>query len=206
MPYSSDDESNFSDNEVTPQVNKLSDSEDSVDNSEVKENSKDDYLSMLEEHSILMKSLTDLNEKFVEDEKNFEKQRKEYLSERKRISKELDSHFKKMTKTIVTKISKASKTKRKGNKNGGFNKPQPVPKVLKKFLEIDDDELPRPKVASLLHAKFKDLGFKDGKVTKITEKKVAKQLGVKKDYEITFSSFQKFLAKFYNDEKDSSNA
>ena len=204
MSYSSDEDSNFSDVDTTPEVNKLSDSEESASNSE--EKPKDDYLNMLEEHSILMKSLTELNENFLEEEKTFEKQKKEYFSERKRLSKEIDSHFKKMSKTIVTKVSKASKTKRKGNKNGGFNKPQPVPKVLKKFLEIDEDELPRPKVASLLHSKFKELGFKDGKVTKITDKKVAKQLGVKKDHEITFSSFQKFLAKFYNDEKESLNA
>ena len=96
MPYSSDDDSNFSDGEVTPQVNKLSDTEDSVVNSE--EKPKDDYLNMLEEHSILMKSLTELNEKFLEEEKTFEKIKKEYFSERKRLTKEMDNHFKKMSK------------------------------------------------------------------------------------------------------------
>lgn len=206
MPYSSDENSDYSDDEThsPTTVNNLSESE---ENTEVKtsKSTKVDYLKLFEEHSILMDKLGELYTNFMEKEKDFEKVRKEYYSERKRLTKECEAHYKKMSKKVVSKLSKGKKgSKSSATKSGGFTKPQPVPKKLKKFLEIDEDELPRPEVSKRLHAKFKDLGFKDGadkKVTVISDKKVAKQLGVEHNFEITFATFQTFLAKFYNDEK-----
>lgn len=211
MPYSSDDDSNFSDTNSGTEVNHLSDSEDNTKGkkstkcSNVKKNITK-FVELFDDHATLLEKLIELTNDFTEKEKDFEKIRKDYNTERKKVLKELESHYKKMSKQTLSKLGKKQS---KGGGSGGFNKPTPVPKVLKNFLEIDEDELPRPKVASLLHQKFKDLGYKDNddkKLTIIKDKKVAKLLGVEKNFEITFASFQKFLAKFYNAEKESSNA
>ena len=157
----------------------------------------------------MITNLTELHTDFMEKEREFEKVRKDYYSERKRLTKECELQYKKMSKQVVSKLSKGKKKSSTGNK-GGFTKLQPVPKKLKKFLDIEEDELTRPEVSKRLHQKFKDLGFKnneDKKITVIKDKKIAKQLGVEKDFEITFATFQTFLAKFYNEEKvNSANA
>ena len=92
---------------------------------------------------------------------------------------------------------RSEKPKRKGNVNGGFNKEQPVPEVLRKFLNLADDAaLPRPKVVAALHNKFKELQLKDKQMTKI-DTKTATKLGLDGPVDIPFGKFQTWLAAFY---------
>ena len=207
MPVYSDEESNseYSDNEQTPTTQPLSESEDSVqENSEKQKKKVMTSVELLEEFVNVQSKIHTLTTDYNEKEKAFDKVHKEFLSERKRLEKELDSYTKKLSKTVVSETSKKKK-KRTGNSTGGFNKVAPVPKVLRKYLELDDTELSRSAVNKLLHAKFKADGFKDGKTTTISSKKTAKLLGVEKDYVIEFSAFSKFLAGFYNAEKESAS-
>jgi hypothetical protein len=92
---------------------------------------------------------------------------------------------------------RSERPKRKGNVNGGFNKEQPVPEVLRNFLNLPDDTaLPRPKVVAALHNKFKDLKLKDKQMTKI-DASTAKKLGLDGPVDIPFGKFQTWLAAFY---------
>ena len=92
---------------------------------------------------------------------------------------------------------RSEKPKRKGNVNGGFNKEQPVPEVLRKFLNLADDvAMPRPKVVAALHNKFKELQLKDKQMTKI-DMKTATKLGLDAPVDIPFGKFQTWLASFY---------
>lgn len=203
MPVYSDDESNSdsSDNEQ-PTTQHLSESEDSVQESSEKIKKKAmTSVELLEEFSNVQTKIHTLTTEHNEKEKAFDKENKEYLASRKRLEKELESFTKKLLKTVVSETSKKKK-KRTGNSTGGFNKVAPVPKTLRKYLELDETELSRSAVNKLLHAKFKADGFKDGKTTTISSKKTAKLLGVEKDYVIEFSAFSRFLAVFYNAEKE----
>ena len=98
---------------------------------------------------------------------------------------------------------RSEKPKRKGNVNGGFNKEQPVPEVLRKFLNLADDAaMARPKVVAALHNKFKELQLKDKQMTKI-DSKTANKLGLDGPVDIPFGKFQTWLASFYP--KDETN-
>ena len=94
---------------------------------------------------------------------------------------------------------KKEKPKRKGNKEGGFNKETPVPPKLIKYLGLEEGtELSRPKVMSLLNDKFKQDGLKKGQITTL-DKNTAKSLGKDENREIKFTGFQSFLKEFYDE-------
>ena len=98
-------------------------------------------------------------------------------------------------------VKKAANTrpKRKGNSEGGFNKPVPVPLVLSKFLELEDGILmSRPKLMSAMTNAFKEAGLKEGQMTTL-DAKTAKALGKEKGREIPFGKFQTFLAEFFTE-------
>jgi hypothetical protein len=159
----------------------------------------DEYLSM-------RTNLEEVDSKFNDKIKQFDKDEKEYLTERKKLQKELDILLKKFDKIYTKESSKATKKRKTGNSGkGGFNKLVLVPKKLRAFLELADDTLmARPAVTHLLNDKFKLLKFRspeNGKVIKISDKKSAKILGCEYNHEIQFNEFQGFIAKFYNDEK-----
>jgi hypothetical protein len=91
------------------------------------------------------------------------------------------------------------KPKRKGNKDGGFNKEQPVPPVLIKFLGLEDGvKMARPKIMSLLNDSFKSKGIKQGQTTTL-DPATAKALGKEKGRVIEFTAFQSFLKEFYQE-------
>ena len=91
------------------------------------------------------------------------------------------------------------KPKRKGNKDGGFNKEQPVPPVLIKFLGLEDGvKMARPKIMSLLNDSFKSKGIKQGQTTTL-DPVTAKALGKEKGRVIEFTAFQSFLKEFYQE-------
>lgn len=204
MPVYSEDETNSecSDTEHT-NTHVLSESDEAPEQIEKPKKKVMTSVELLEEFSSVFTKLQSLNSDFYEKDKAFDKERKEYQTERKRLEKEQESLSKKLGKTVVSETTK--KKKRTGNSTGGFNKVAPVPKVLRKYLDLDDTELSRSAVNKLLHAKFKAEGFKAGKTTTISSKKAAKVLGVSKDHVIEFSEFSKFLAGFYNAEKESAN-
>jgi hypothetical protein len=104
-------------------------------------------------------------------------------------------------KTYSEDVKKAANTrpKRKGNSEGGFNKPVPVPLILTKFLGLDDGTLmSRPKLMSAMTNAFKDAGLKNGQLTTL-DAKTAKALGKEKGREIPFGKFQTFLAEFFSE-------
>ena len=147
--------------------------------------------------------LTSETSEFSEKEKSFEKVRKAFQNERKTLTRDIEATMKRLQKSIVTDSNRKSK-KGSRKKSSGF-KAVPVPKTLRKYLEIEETELTRPEVTKRLHAKFKAEGFKDGKTTTISSKKAAKTLGCKHNEVIEFSQFMTFVSKFYNQEKASAS-
>lgn len=131
-----------------------------------------------------------------------EKTLKSKEKERNEHERQLNSALKLLTKTHSDEVTKALKErpKRKGNVNGGFNKEQPVPEVLRSFLGLAEGAaMARPKVMSALNNKFTELKLKDGQNTTL-DKATAKSLGLGKAGEgkvIKFTEFQTFLASFY---------
>lgn len=131
-----------------------------------------------------------------------EKTLKSKEKERNEHERQLNSALKLLSKTHSDEVTKALKErpKRKGNVNGGFNKEQPVPEVLRSFLGLAEGAaMARPKVMSALNNKFTELKLKDGQNTTL-DKATAKALGLGKSGEgkvIKFTEFQTFLASFY---------
>jgi DNA repair exonuclease SbcCD ATPase subunit len=131
-----------------------------------------------------------------------EKTLKTKEKERNEHERQLNSALKLLSKTHSDEVTKALKErpKRKGNVNGGFNKEQPVPEVLRGFLGLAEGAtMARPKVMSALNNKFTELKLKDGQNTTL-DKATAKALGLGKAGEgkvIKFTEFQTFLASFY---------
>jgi len=102
-------------------------------------------------------------------------------------------------KDDAVKTAAKSKPKRKGNKEGGFNKPVTVPLILSKYLGMEDGILmSRPKLMSALTDAFKEAGLKNGQLTTL-DAKTAKALNKEKGREIPFGKFQTFLAEFFNE-------
>jgi len=132
----------------------------------------------------------ELQETIHKNEKNrneLERQRNRLYSA---LSKSHDDEIKRVGKL---------KPKRKGNKDGGFNKETPVPPKLIKYLGLEEGiELSRPKVMSLLNDKFKTDGLKNGQIT-ILDKNTAKSLEKEENREIKFTGFQSFLKEFYDE-------
>ena len=131
-----------------------------------------------------------------------EKQLKTKEKIRNDYERQCNAIVKVLSKTHNDEVNKAikSKPKRKGNVNGGFNREQPVPEILAKFLGLDDGaSMARPKVMSALNNKFTELKLKDGQNTTL-DKTTAKALGLGKEGEgkvIKFTEFQSFLKTFY---------
>jgi hypothetical protein len=131
-----------------------------------------------------------------------EKQLKTKEKVRNDYERQCNAIVKVLSKTHNDEVNKAikAKPKRKGNVNGGFNREQPVPEVLAKFLGLDDGaSMARPKVMSALNNKFTELKLKEGQNTTL-DKATAKALGLGKEGEgkvIKFTEFQSFLKTFY---------
>ena len=127
---------------------------------------------------------------FIKMKKNrneLERQRNRLYSA---LSKSHDDEIKRVVK---------QKPKRKGNKEGGFNKESPVPSKLVKYLGLEEGiELSRPKVMSLLNDKFKTEGLKQGQITTL-DKNASNLLDKDENHEIKFTGFQSFLKEFYDE-------
>lgn len=148
------------------------------------------------------------NIKDIEKEiKELEKQTEIKEKMRRDYERQVTSISKILLKTHNDEVTKAlkSKPKRKGNVNGGFNKENPVPEVLREFLGLAEGTcMARPKVMSALNNKFSELKLKNGQTTTL-DRTTAKALGLGKEgdgKEIKFTEFQSFLASFYPKKED----
>jgi hypothetical protein len=197
--------------DVEPQVEAAADSEDDsedesedeadADDSKGKKKEKkqkesfEDLTKRIDTHRTEMKTIDKEISELEKTLKTKEKERNEH-------ERQLNSAIKLLSKTHSDEVTKALKErpKRKGNVNGGFNKEQPVPEVLRSFLGLADGAaMARPKVMSALNNKFTELKLKDGQNTTL-DKATAKALGLGKTGEgkvIKFTEFQTFLASFY---------
>ena len=196
---SNDSDSNDSDNSSEESDSNTSDDEDNV---KIVNISKDKKLKKtwqeiiiewerlsleIKENECKHKELLEILYKNEKVRNDFERQRNRLYSV---LSKSHDDEIKRVKK---------EKPKRKGNKNGGFNKESPVPPKLVKYLGLEEGiELSRPKVMSLLNDKFKTEGLKQGKITTL-DKNTSKLLEKDENREIKFTGFQSFLKEFYDE-------
>jgi hypothetical protein len=153
-------------------------------------------------------NLIQLNEllvtiKTLDDEIDLiDKEYKLKIKKKNQILKQFISRFKNIQKMYTDDVATALKTKpKRKSSNNGFIKPNPVPEILRKFLNLTDDVLlPRPTVSRLLNAKFNELGLKKGQNTQLSEE-VCNILKLNYDdyneVDIKLTSFQTFLATFY---------
>ena len=103
------------------------------------------------------------------------------------------------THEAAVKQALKEKPKRQGNKDGGFNKEQPVPPKLIKLLKLEEGvKMSRPKIMSLVNDEFKLRNLKQGQTTKLDEA-TAKALGKKEGRVIEFTEFQSFLKELYQE-------
>ncbi len=146
---------------------------------------------------------------FIEKEKAFEKEQKEYQSARKKSMRELSAVIKRFEKIFKHDISKKKPRKTENAGKGGFNKQVEVPELLRVFIGINKGELmSRPQVTKLLNQKFTELNLmktkkdeESGKETKviILDKATAKKLKRKEGDEIRNRDIQTFIAHFYKE-------
>mgnify|MGYP000215068224 FL=1 len=159
---------------------------------------KESFEELTKKLEALRSDIKDVNKEISD----LEKQLKSREKVRNDYERQCNAIVKVLSKTHNDEVNKAikSKPKRKGNVNGGFNKEQPVPEVLAKFLGLEDGaSMARPKVMSALNNKFTELKLKDGQNTTL-DKATAKALGLGKEGDgkvIKFTEFQSFLKTFY---------
>jgi len=145
---------------------------------------------------------------FLEKEKEFEKEQKEFASARKKTMRELSFYMKRFEKSFKTDIGKKKPRKTENAGKGGFNKQTEVPQLIRDYIGINKEELlSRPQVTKLLNQKFSEAGLMkvkkddEGKETKyiILDKSAAKKLKRKEGDEIRLRDIQTFIAHFYKE-------
>ncbi len=158
----------------------------------------------------LIESYESINESFNEKFKQFETEKKEHDSAEKKIMRNINNVIGRINKIIVHEHSKKKPRNTTNAGKGGFNKPLPVPEILRKFIGINDDELmSRPQVTKLLNQKFQELELmkkeKDDndKIIKviILDKATAKKLNRTNGDKIRTKDIQTFISQFYHEEK-----
>jgi hypothetical protein len=158
---------------------------------------KESFQELTSKLSQLTSDIKEIDIQISDIEKNLKAKEKE----RNDLERQRNKIFSLLDKTHEDDIKRAQKEKpkRRGNKEGGFNKELPVPPKLIKYLGLESDvKMSRPKVMSLLNNKFKEDGLKEGQKTTLN-KDVAKILGQKNGRTIEFTEFQSFLKEFYED-------
>lgn len=195
------DEQDLSDEQSDQEQTSESEDEDQTESEEKKpkeKKTKESFEELTKKLETSQSGIKEIEKEIKELEKQIEAKKK-LTREHERL---VTSISKILLKTHNDEVSKAlkSKPKRKGNVNGGFNKEQPVPEILREFLGLDSGAcMARPKVMSALNNKFSDLNLKKGQITTL-DKSTAKALGLGKEgdgKEIKFTEFQSFLASFY---------
>jgi hypothetical protein len=117
--------------------------------------------------------------------------------ERNALQRALDKHDKLHDKSTLEDLEKVRKQKPKRKGTGGF-KPELVPAILRKYLDLEDDAtMPRPTVNKLLTAKLKSLNLKTGREAHL-DKTACTALGLNVDNKtIKFEQFMGFIGSFY---------
>lgn len=117
--------------------------------------------------------------------------------ERNALQRALDKHDKLHDKSTLEDLEKVRKQKPKRKGTGGF-KPELVPAILRKYLDLEDDAtMPRPTVNKLLTAKLKSLNLKTGREAHL-DKTACTALGLNVDSKtIKFEQFMGFIGSFY---------
>ncbi len=165
---------------------------------------------LISELMSLIEAYESNNEAFNEKFKQFESDKKEHDSAEKKIMRNINNIISRINKVIVHEHSKKKPRNTTNAGKGGFNKPLPVPEVLRKFIGINEDELmSRPQVTKLLNQKFQELDLmkkeKDDndKVIKIIilDKATAKKLHRTNGDKIRTKDIQTFISQFYHEEK-----
>lgn len=184
-----------------------------IDDSEVLVDDKKKKLTtpeLLSELINLIESYENINESFNEKFKQFESDKKEHDSAEKKIMRNINNVIARINKVVVHDYSKKKPRNTTNAGKGGFNKPLPVPEILRKFIGINDDELmSRPQVTKLLNQKFQELELmkkeKDDndKTIKIIilDKVTAKKLHRTNGDKIRTKDIQTFISQFYHEEK-----
>lgn len=148
-------------------------------------------------------SIQDNDKEIKSIDKKYSEDKRICYNEKSRLRKTLDDLLKQFTPSFHRHMVKTSKKRKTGNSGkGGFSKLGQVPKQLCEYLKIDETVLlSRPQVTHLLHDKFKEDKFKNGKVITITCDNAASLLGCEINHKIEFHEFQGFIKKFYDSEK-----
>lgn len=136
------------------------------------------------------------------DETDFESQLdnliqalQENYMQQKRLMCELKD-LKTLHKREIKRARNDSTSSKNSGKHSGFNKPQPVPEKLRRLLEIDDTDLPRSTVTSLMYQYFRSNDMCDKK--DITpSKEIKKIFDMQDDDVMNFFNFQTWLKKLY---------
>ena len=152
----------------------------------------------------LYTDINTVNKSFGDTKKEYDQKFKELNTEMKRVTKQYSMILKKLNKEIHSLVKRPRK--KKSGEPSGLMKLQPVPAKLRKYLGLEDEPLARPTIHKLLNAKFKENGFKDGKITVINKKKDAKALGVQQGHTIEFHEMQTFIKKFYDETKSATSS
>lgn len=190
-----EDDNNLSESDS----DKESNSEDESEQKKPKEKKvKELFEDLMNELNEIQENIKLIDKDINEYDKNLKiKKKLRYENERKRniiLKKIPKSHNDSIIKT------RKEKPKRKGNVNGGFCKDQPVPKILIKFIGLEEGiTMKRPQVMSALSNKLISLGLKQGQNT-ILDKQAVKLLELDSSYIgkiIKFGEFQTFLKGFY---------
>ena len=158
----------------------------------------------------LIESYEHNNETFNAKFKQFETDKKEHDSNEKKIMRNINNIISRINKVIVHEYSKKKPRNTTNAGKGGFNKPVPVPEILRKFIGINEDELmSRPQVTKLLNQKFQELDLlkkekdENDKIIKIItlDKATAKKLQRTNGDKIRTKDIQTFISQFYHEEK-----
>jgi hypothetical protein len=191
-------EEHSDEDEVDSESDSSGSEDEAVEKKTKEKKTKESFEELTKKLEALRSDIKDVNKEISE----LEKQLKSREKVRNDYERQCNAIVKVLSKTHTDEVNKAikSKPKRKGNVNGGFNKEQPVPEVLAKFLGLDEGaSMARPKVMSALNNKFTELKLKDGQNTTL-DKATAKALGLGKEGDgkvIKFTEFQSFLKTFY---------
>lgn len=180
----------------TEQKNMLSENDSDNEQDTKQTDIKKMSLAELSQHLIeLTNTQEEIANTFNEKEKLFEQVRREFALKCKKYRKDITTATKRME---ALSKQKTKRTKSSGQK-GGFVKKSPVPKILCKYLGLDEDsELSRSEIGSLLNSKLKEDNCRDGKNLVFKSKNIAKQLGIKPGTIVGFTEYQSFIKTFYD--------
>lgn len=145
-----------------------------------------------------------------ENDVNFEEkiqQIREELKENYQQQKKLMNDLRELMSIHKKEIKLTSKN---GNRNSsvgklsGFNKPENIPKALKKLLKIKDETLPRSKITKLMYQYFTENKMYNTKTKKeiIPNKEIKEIFKMKEGDTINFYNLQTWLKKIYNNDKE----